>query len=252
MHSRAQPRSLSHPSLTYASPSLPRVAYFDIVLLRTRAQNRAPSRCRRAPPDGCNSRTYDWRDAPALGPRDCKHAPFLGEFSEPSKEATEWESAHSGYLRSCNSRFSSVSSGDSASSPGSPGEKTVPFCATWKGIFAHHRQPSLPPDPTAEVCPSVQRGWLPPPASPFPVEKGPVYATWTGPSSRLPPRDVSVSACATWVGTSSRPSLPFSSSGHLTHPEGSSFDGKSTPLATRAAPYARASRPATCAAPYVP
>jgi hypothetical protein len=173
MHSRAHSRSLSHPSPTYASSSFPGITYFDSVLPRTRARNRTPSRRRRATPDGRNSRTYDWRDSPALGPRDGKLAPFPSEFSEPPKEATEWETASSGYLRSCRSRFSSVSSGDSASSPGSPGEKTVPFCATWKGIFAHHPQPSLPPDPPAGVSPSVQRGWLPPPATSFLSREGP-------------------------------------------------------------------------------
>jgi hypothetical protein len=89
MHSRAHPRSLSHPSLTYASPPLSRVAYFDSVLPRTRARNRAPSRRRSAPPNVRNSRTYDCQDAPTLGPRDCKLAPFPSKFSEPPTEATE-------------------------------------------------------------------------------------------------------------------------------------------------------------------
>jgi hypothetical protein len=47
MHSQAHPHSLSRPSLTYDSPSLPRLAYFDSVLPRTRARNRAASRRRR-------------------------------------------------------------------------------------------------------------------------------------------------------------------------------------------------------------
>jgi hypothetical protein len=159
MHSRAHPLSLSHTlSLTYASPSHPRLADFNSVLPRTRTWNRAPPKRRRAPPDGRNSHGYDWRDAFALGPRANKLVPFLREFSEPPKEATEWESAPSNYLRSCRSRFSSVFSGDSASSPGSSGEKTVPFCAKWKDIFAHHPHPSLPPDPPAGVYLSVQRG----------------------------------------------------------------------------------------------
>jgi hypothetical protein len=158
MHSRAHPCSLLHPSVAYASPSLPRVDNFDSVLPRTRARYRAPSSRRRAPPDGRNPRIYDWRDAPALGPRDSKLAPFLRGFFEPPKEASEWESAPSGYLRSCRSRFSSVSSGDSASSPGSPGEKTVPFCATWMVTSSRN---------------------------PFPIESGSVCATWTDPSFLL-------------------------------------------------------------------
>jgi hypothetical protein len=187
MHSRAHPRSLSHPSLTYASPSLPHVTYFDSVLPRTRSRNRAPSRRRRAPPDGPNSRTDDWRDAPALRPRDSKFAPVPSEFFEPPKEATEWESAPSGYLWSCRSRFSSVSSGDSASSPGSPGEKTVPFCATWKEIFTHYPHPSLLPDLPAGVCPSVQRGWSPPPATPFLSRLGPSVQRGSAPPLDFPP-----------------------------------------------------------------
>jgi hypothetical protein len=88
--------SLSHTlSLTYASASHPRISYFNSVLPRTRARNRAPPKRRRAPPDSRNSRRYDWRDASALGPRAVKLAPFLREFSEPPKEATEWESAPS-------------------------------------------------------------------------------------------------------------------------------------------------------------
>jgi hypothetical protein len=51
----------------------------------------------------------------------------------------------------------------------------------------------LPPHHPAGVCLSVQRGWSPPPATPFPVEKGPICATWTGRSSLLPPPPV------TWV-----------------------------------------------------
>jgi hypothetical protein len=96
------------------------------------------------PPNGRYSCKNDWRETSALGPRVSKLAPFLREFSEPPREATEWESAPSGYLKSCRSRFSSVSSGDSAASPSSPGEKTMPFCATWKGIFAHHPSPLFP------------------------------------------------------------------------------------------------------------
>jgi hypothetical protein len=148
--------------------------------------------------------------------------------SEPPKKATEWESAPSGYLRSCRSRFSSVSSRDSASSPGSPGEKTVPFCAMWKGIFANHPQlPSSPAPPSGSV---------------------PICATWMVTSSRNPflsrvgpsvqrrptpplesPCNVSVPVCATWVGTSSRPSLPSSPSYPLTYPEVDPSDEESTP-----------------------
>jgi hypothetical protein len=82
---------------------------------------------------------------------------------------------------------------------------------SWKGIFSHHPQPSLSPDPPAGVCSSVQRGWPPPSATPLPVESGSVCATWTDLSSLILPRDVSVPVCATWAGTSSRPSLPTSS-----------------------------------------
>jgi hypothetical protein len=79
MHSRAHPRSLSHPSLTYASSSHPyihRIAYFVSVLSYTRARNRTPPERRRVPPDSRNSCTYDWRDVSALGPRACKFALF--------------------------------------------------------------------------------------------------------------------------------------------------------------------------------
>jgi hypothetical protein len=139
-------RALSYTlSLAYAFPSYPRVAYFDSVLPCTRARNRATSRRRRAPPDGRNSRTYNWRDASALGPRTNKLAPFLSEFSEPPQETTEWELM--GYLRSCRSRFSSVSSGTQTSSPGSPGEKTVP-----------NSHLSRPPLPSTGLCQTVQRG----------------------------------------------------------------------------------------------
>jgi hypothetical protein len=40
-------------------------------------------------------------------------------------------------LRSCRSRFSSVSSGTQTSSSGSPDEKTVPNCETWTDTFSH-------------------------------------------------------------------------------------------------------------------
>jgi hypothetical protein len=85
-----------------------------------------------------------------------------------------------------------------------------------------------------------------------------------------PSRDVSVPACATWTGTSSRPSLPSSDS--LTHPDdGTSVGGidsprdphrasrtvlrrKLVPRVLRLAPRlaSRDVRPATCAVPYVP
>jgi hypothetical protein len=60
-----------------------------------------------------------------------------------------------------------------------------------------------------------------------------------------PSRDVSVPACATWAGTSSRPSLPSSSSHPLTHPKDDSSVGKiDSPRDSH-----RALCPATCAAP---
>jgi hypothetical protein len=83
---------------------------------------------------------------PPLVPRQ-QTAPFLRGFSEPPGEATGWESTP-GYLRSCKSRFSSVSSGDSASSPGSPGEKMVPFCATWNDPSSR----ILPRDVSVPAC----------------------------------------------------------------------------------------------------
>jgi hypothetical protein len=106
------------------------------------------------PPDGRNSRRYDWRDAPALGPRASELAPFLGEFFEPPKEATEWESAPSGYLKSCRSRFSSVSSGGlTLLSPLSPPPALRRECAiraTWAGTSSRPSllPPSFPPTPS--------------------------------------------------------------------------------------------------------
>jgi hypothetical protein len=79
------------------------------------------------------------------------------EFSEPPKEATEWESAPSGYLRSCRSRFSSVSSGNQTSSPAHLVRRRYP-------TVKRGRVPSLislAPLPSAEVCPTVKRGWAP-------------------------------------------------------------------------------------------
>jgi hypothetical protein len=117
----------------------------------------------------------------------------------------------------------------------------VPVSATWAGTSS---RPSHPPLPPAGACPSVQRGWQPPPATHFPVERGSVCATWTDPSSRILPRDVSMSACATWAGTSSRLSLPSTSSHSLTYlEEDSSVVGIDSP---------RALRSATCATPCVP
>jgi hypothetical protein len=199
MHSRAHPRSLSNPFTHLRLSLAPKRSQLQL------PRTRAPSRCRRSPPNDRNSRTYDWRDAPALGPRDSKLAPFPSEFSELPKEATEWESAPSGYLRSCRSRFFSVFSGDSASSPGFPGEKTVFNRATWAGTFSHlshtpFRNPSSP-------CGSV-----------------PNRVTWAGTSSCNPLsyredaqlcnvgghlflnsfRGVNVPNCATWAGISSR------------------------------------------------
>jgi hypothetical protein len=124
------PRSLSHLFACHASPSHPRPIHPIISLSCARAQDRASAKRRHVPPNGLYSRENDWWETPALGPRVSKLAPFLREFSKLPKEATERESAPSGHLRSCMSRFSSVSSGDSVSSPGSPGKKTVPFCAT--------------------------------------------------------------------------------------------------------------------------
>jgi hypothetical protein len=61
--------------------------------------------------------------------------------------------------------------------------------------------------PSGGSVPSVQRGCPPPPVTPpFPLERGSVRATWIDSPSRILPRDVSVPACATWAGTSSRPS----------------------------------------------
>jgi hypothetical protein len=99
-------------------------------------------------------------------------------------------------------------------SPLSPSSGSVPICATLM------------------VTPS---------RNPFPVEKGPV--------------------CATWAGTFSRPSLLSSPSYLLTHPEVDSSDGESTPpreprravqpcLASR--DFHRILRPATCTASCVP
>jgi hypothetical protein len=90
------------------------------------------------PPDGHYFLENNWRETIAFGPRVGKIAPFLKGFSEPARAATRWESDPSGYLRSCRSRFYSVSSGDSASSPCSPGEKTVPFCATGMASSSRH------------------------------------------------------------------------------------------------------------------
>jgi hypothetical protein len=90
--------------------------------------------------------------------------------------------------------------------------------------------------------------------NPFPIERGSVCATWTDPSSRILPRDVSLPACAMWAGTSSRPFLPSSSSHPLTHPEDDlSVGGIDSPRDPHRAPRpAHASYPAISAAPYVP
>jgi hypothetical protein len=134
MHNRAHPRSLSHPSLTYASPSLPHAAYFDSVLPRTRARYIAASRRRRAPPDGRNSRTYNWRDATVLGPRASKLAAFPSDFpqslpgTQPPLPALLVRRLYASVQRGRVYLFSSPSS-------------------------------LSPPDLPAGVCPSVQRGW---------------------------------------------------------------------------------------------
>jgi hypothetical protein len=138
---------LSLPRSFTSTRSLTQLCATDpiIGLSRAQAQDRALAKCRCVPPYGRYSRENDWWETPALGPRVSKLAPFLRGFSEPPGRRL-------GGNRLCRSRFSSVSSGDSASSPGSPGEKTVPFCATWKGILSHHPHPSSPPDPPAGVC----------------------------------------------------------------------------------------------------
>jgi hypothetical protein len=84
---------------------------------------------------------------------------------------------------------------------------TVPYCATWKGIFTHHPRHSPPSLPPAGVCPSVQRGWPPPPATLFlsnvgpSVQRGPVP-----PHPSLPPAGVYPSVHRGW---SPPPTTPF-------------------------------------------
>jgi hypothetical protein len=161
------------------------------------------------------------------------------------------------YLRSCRSRFSSVSSGDSVSSLGSPGEKTVPFCATWKAIISHHPHPSLPPDPPAGVYPSVQCGWPPPPDTPLPVERVRLRNVDRPLLSNPPPPHERSRLCN--VGqhllTSLSRLLLHSPQTHLQDdsPVGGIDFPRDPPRAMRTAPQpARASRPATCVSPGAP
>jgi hypothetical protein len=84
---KATPLSFfSHiPLLDYVSPSRPHTAHSISALSHAWARNKTPAKRRRAP--------------------------FPNEVPEPSQETTDWESALPGYLRSCRSRFFSVSSG---------------------------------------------------------------------------------------------------------------------------------------------
>jgi hypothetical protein len=168
-HSRLHPRSSSHSSASLRLPSHPRAADSISVLSHTRARNRVPAKRRRAPPNGRNSRTKIWGDASALGPRANKLVPFPSEFSELPQEATEWESASPGYLKSCRSRFYSVSSGTQPS-------LLAPLVRRRCPTVKRGRVPSLitlTPLPSAGMCPIVKRGWAPQPATSRPVKNVP-------------------------------------------------------------------------------
>jgi hypothetical protein len=80
---------LSHSSTSLRLFLAPRVADFNSVLPRTWARNRVPPKRWRAPPDGHNSRTYDWRGASVLGLRASKLAPFPCKFFESPQEVTQ-------------------------------------------------------------------------------------------------------------------------------------------------------------------
>jgi hypothetical protein len=142
-------------------------------------------------------------------------------------------------------------------SKSSPCDVIVTVCATWVGTSSRLSHLSLHP---AGARPSVQRGWLPPPATPFLSRMGPSVQRGPIPTLDFPPCDVRVPACAMWAGTTTSfsPLLPLllpDTPGDRPIRRGIDSPLRTAPRRTsvhRVPRPIRASRPATCAAPYVP